>query len=82
MDSEIKKFGTLLEIGNQVLLHWIVPCPLIFVCLFLLTLPIGEELEVTDMLNSDVVVDKKDLEESLLRLWFVPQTTKQDTDNH
>lgn len=54
------------------LLHWIVPCPLLFVGMFLLTLPIQKELEVTDMLRSDIVVDKKDLEESLLRLWFAP----------
>lgn len=28
MDSKIKKkFGTLLKIGNQMLLHWIAQCP-------------------------------------------------------
>lgn len=73
MDSKIKKkFGTLLKIGNQMLLHWIAQCPPIFACMFLLTLPIQKELQLIDMLNSDVVVDKKDLKESLLRLQFVP----------
>lgn len=45
MDSKIKKkFGTLLKLGNQMLLRWIVPCPLIFLCMFLLTLAIQKEL--------------------------------------
>lgn len=45
MDSKIKtKFGTLIKIGNWMLLLWITRCPPIFVCMSLLMLPIRQEL--------------------------------------